>query len=88
MVLDRIINRKIQDSKSTNRVIAATKAVTWRIVGTLDTWIISYLLTGQASLAFSIASIEVFTKMVLYYFHERGWEAVKRRIVSKQEDLE
>lgn len=88
MVLDRIINRKIQDSKSANRVIAATKAVTWRIVGTVDTWIISYLLTGQASLAFSIASIEVFTKMVLYYFHERGWEAIKRKVISKQEDLE
>jgi uncharacterized membrane protein len=86
MLLDKIIARKIQDSKSTNRIIAATKAVTWRIVGTLDTWIISYLVTGQATLAFSIASIEVFTKMVLYYFHERGWEAVKRGIISKQQD--
>jgi uncharacterized membrane protein len=86
MLLDRIITRKIQDSKSTNRVIAATKAVTWRIVGTLDTWVISFLVTGQATLAFSIASIEVFTKMVLYYFHERGWEAVKRGIISKQQD--
>ncbi|HEX5171967.1 MAG TPA: DUF2061 domain-containing protein [Cyclobacteriaceae bacterium] len=88
MVLDRIINRKIQDSKSTNRIIAASKAVTWRIVGTLDTWVISYLVTGKATLAFSIASIEVFTKMVLYYFHERGWEAMKRKVISKQEDLE
>lgn len=88
MVLDWIINRKIQDSKSTNRVIAAFKAVTWRIVGTLDTWVISYLVTGKATLAFSIASIEVFSKMILYYFHERGWEAVKQRIVSKQNDFE
>jgi len=88
MVLDRIINKKIQDSKSTNRVIAATKAVTWRIVGTLDTWIISYLITGEATLAFSIASIEVFSKMILYYFHERGWEAIKQKVISKQEDLE
>ena len=88
MVLDWIINQKVQDSKSANRVIAAIKAVTWRIVGTLDTWLISYFVTGKATLAFSIASIEVFTKMVLYYFHERGWETVKQKIVSKQNDFE
>ena len=88
MVIDRILAAKFQDSKSANRFISATKAVTWRVVGTIDTWAISYLVTGKATLAFSIASFEVFTKMVLYYFHERGWEWAKTKIISKSEGLE
>jgi uncharacterized membrane protein len=50
------------------------KAISWRIIGTIDTMIISYLLTGRLVIALSIGSIEVFTKMILYYFHERAWE--------------
>ncbi len=53
------------------------KAVTWRMVGTADTIIISYLLTGKAIIAFSIGSIEVFTKMFLYFIHERLWEQLR-----------
>lgn len=49
------------------------KTVSWRITGTIDTIIISYLITGELSWAFSIGFIEVFTKLFLYYFHERIW---------------
>jgi uncharacterized membrane protein len=49
------------------------KAVSWRITGTVDTILISWLITGQAKLALSIGVMEVFTKMTLYYFHERIW---------------
>lgn len=50
------------------------KTISWRIIGTIDTMIISYLLTDKIIIALSIGSIEVFTKMILYYFHERVWE--------------
>lgn len=83
MVIDKLLTRKLESSKNTNRVVSATKAVTWRIVGTIDTWCISYILTGEATVAFSIASFEVFTKMVLYYFHERTWEWIKQKLISK-----
>ena len=53
------------------------KAITWRIVGTADTIFISYLLTGKAIIAFSIGSVEVFSKMFLYFLHERAWEMVR-----------
>lgn len=86
MVIDRLLAKKIENSKSSNRWISATKAVTWRIVGTIDTWCISYFVTGQVTLAFSIASFEVFTKMALYYFHERGWELIKSKVLSKTSD--
>lgn len=50
------------------------KTVSWRTVGTLDTMIISYFVTGNLVMAVSIGSIEVITKMVLYYLHERVWD--------------
>lgn len=52
------------------------KSITWRIVGTLDTMMISYLLTGKLNIALSIGSIEIFTKMILYFFHERIWNFI------------
>ena len=45
------------------------KSVSWRIVGTLDTMIISYIITGRVAVALSIGSVEVLTKTILYYFH-------------------
>ncbi|HUW92797.1 MAG TPA: DUF2061 domain-containing protein [Bacteroidales bacterium] len=58
------------------------KSVSWRIVGTLDTIIISYFITGRLTLALSIGSIEVITKTILYYFHERLWAHIHRIKVS------
>ncbi|MBY0540851.1 MAG: DUF2061 domain-containing protein [Arcobacteraceae bacterium] len=49
------------------------KAISWRTVGTIDTIIVSYFITGNLIMAASIGSIEVITKMALYYFHERAW---------------
>ena len=56
---------------------SAIKAVTWRIIGTLDTFILSYLITHKPVTAASIAGFEVLTKTVLYYIHERGWNRVQ-----------
>ena len=53
------------------------KAITWRTLGTLDTIVISYLLTGEIKTAISIGGIEIFTKMFLYFFHERTWNTIK-----------
>ena len=53
------------------------KAISWRTIGTLDTVIISYVLTGQIKTALSIGGIEIFTKMILYFFHERIWNTIK-----------
>lgn len=53
---------------------SVVKTISWRTVGTLDTMIISYFITGNLVMAVSIGSIEVITKMVLYYLHERVWD--------------
>ena len=54
------------------------KSVSWRIVGTIDTMIISYFITGRVTVAISIGSIEVITKTILYYFHERLWAHIHK----------
>ncbi len=53
------------------------KAVTWRLIGSLDTFMLSLLVTGSAKYAVSIATAEALTKIVLYYLHERAWRLVK-----------
>ena len=52
------------------------KAVTWRLLGSIDTFIISYFVTHQLVFAASIASVETVTKVLLFYFHERVWAVV------------
>ena len=52
------------------------KTLTWRILATTDTFLISWIITGAISLAGAIAGIEVVTKLVLYYAHERGWNKI------------
>ena len=49
------------------------KTLSWRVLATSDTFLISWLITGTATMAGAIAGIEVLTKMFLYYFHERAW---------------
>lgn len=53
------------------------KATSWRILGSIDTFLLSWLFTGNVKAAGGIALTEVLTKMVLYYFHERAWASVK-----------
>ena len=55
---------------------ALVKGITWRIIGTLDTFLWSLLITKQAFSAGSIAGLETFTKIALYYGHERAWRLI------------
>lgn len=55
---------------------SVVKTISWRTLGTLDTIVISYFITGNLVMAASIGSIEVVTKMILYYFHERAWNKI------------
>lgn len=52
------------------------KTVTWRIIGTIDTMVISFLVTGSLKMGVAIGGIEVMTKMVLYFIHERVWQRI------------
>ena len=68
MIIDALKFRKSEDVK-----VSALKTLSWRVIGTLDTILISYILIGKFDLALGIGGIEVFSKMILYYIHERAW---------------
>ena len=53
------------------------KAVTWRFVGSLDTFLLSWLITGHPVIAATITAVEFFTKVGLYWLHERAWLKIK-----------
>ena len=52
------------------------KAVSWRTLGSIDTFILGFIFTQDVKTAGSIAGTEVVTKILLYYFHERLWALV------------
>jgi len=55
---------------------SVVKAISWRTLGTLDTFAISWFMTGRIEIAGSIAGLEVVTKIAWYYLHERVWAAI------------
>jgi len=84
MILDQIlIARDKEGSKSYSKSKASerptrsiVKALSWRVIGTVDTLLVSYFLTGEWLLASSIASVDFLTKFVLYFAHERVWNKI------------
>ncbi|MBL4745330.1 MAG: DUF2061 domain-containing protein [Flavobacteriaceae bacterium] len=85
MIVEQFIDRdKIavsgvfeEDRKSEKPLRSIVKSISWRIVGTFDTILISWYITGDTKMALSIGSVELVTKMVLYFFHERAWNKIK-----------
>ncbi|KAB1067868.1 DUF2061 domain-containing protein [Tamlana haliotis] len=49
------------------------KTVTWRVIGTIDTMVLAWIISGNPLTGLSIGAAEVITKMGLYYLHERAW---------------
>jgi uncharacterized membrane protein len=50
------------------------KGISWRVIGTIDTIVISFFVTGTLGKALTIGMTEVITKIILFYFHERLWQ--------------
>ena len=63
------------------------KAITWRIIGTLDTFVLSWLITKKPLTAGWIAIVELITKTILYYFHERAWGASNLGIENRKKHI-
>lgn len=65
-----------EDKTSDKPVRSILKTISWRIVGTIDTIVISWVLTGKIETALAIGSVELVTKMILYFGHERIWNLI------------
>ena len=74
---------KLRDLKDADKYLiqdkpyrSIVKAISWRVTGTLDTIVISLIVTGKLKLALSIGLVECFTKIAWYYLHERVWNRI------------
>ncbi len=81
MIIDQIYSkvkpRKRQTGKTESHSRSLMKAISWRFLGSLDTILLSWFISGDLSIAFSIGTFELLTKTILYYFHERLWSNIK-----------
>ena len=62
------------------------KTITWRIVGTIDTMVVGFVVTGNPLTAVKIGAVELFSKMVLYFIHERVWYKSKFGLKKMQKN--
>ena len=63
------------------------KTITWRAIGSLDTLLLSWFISGDLSIGLQIGISEVVTKMILYYVHERLWFKSKIESTNKRHIL-
>ena len=62
------------------------KTITWRIIGTLDTMLLGWLVSGDHMIGLKVGALELITKMILYYVHERVWYASNWGIIKPKKD--
>lgn len=69
-------NKKKEIFYKDSHIRSLLKGISWRITGTIDTILLSWIITGEFKFAITIGLTEVITKIILYYFHERIWEKI------------
>ena len=87
-MVEHVITEHIEGAGHAGKKRSLVKTLTWRVIATTDTIIIARIITGSWSIGFGIAGIEVLTKMVLYYLHERGWSALDWGLEDVDVDLD
>tara|TARA_B100001939_G_C16882402_1_gene591523 strand:+ start:646 stop:1038 length:393 start_codon:yes stop_codon:yes gene_type:complete len=53
------------------------KTISWRVIASLDTLVISIIITGNFETSINILSFEIIVKSLFYFFHERIWIKIK-----------
>lgn len=68
------MDKRLQNGTQTEQKRRSiVKTISWRTIGTIDTILISWVVVGNVNFAVTIGGVELFTKMALYFFHERAW---------------
>ena len=60
------------------------KTITWRIIGTIDTILLGWLITGSPFVGLKIGFLELLTKMTLYFLHERMWYKINFGLPARE----
>ena len=64
------------------------KALSWRVIGSIDSLVIAWVVTGSFEIGAILGGAKLITATVLYYIHERIWyKHIKFGITNNQEDL-
>lgn len=66
-----------------SRLRSLLKAITYRITGTITTALLVLVMTGEMTMALAVGAVEPFVKVIIYYLHERAWQAVPRGTVRR-----
>jgi len=66
-----------------SRIRSLLKAISYRIIGTLTTASVALAVTGSATTAITIGSVEPIAKIIIYYAHERAWQLVPRGAIRR-----
>lgn len=74
----------VNSNGDSNKQRHLIKTVTWRFIGTIDTMLISWFVSGDPIVGLQIGIVEILTKMILYYLHERAWYQIDFGIRSRQ----
>jgi adenylylsulfate kinase len=67
----------LRQDLSDTHVRSIVKAISWRVIGTTETFLISWLITGRAGTAGGIAAVQAVASTALYWWHERTWLKIK-----------
>ncbi|NJW53458.1 DUF2061 domain-containing protein [Salinimicrobium oceani] len=79
---------KITAGKWSSRKRHIAKTISWRVVGTVDTMLLAWIITGSPLTGVKIGLAEVITKMILYYLHERTWYRVDYGLPGRRRKAE
>ena len=71
-MIDTIV---LRDKSKVKRSII--KTLTWRLIGTIDTVCLAWWISGDPMTGLQVGGAEVFTKMILYFVHERLWNRIR-----------
>lgn len=85
MIADVMLNLFQKDPTVKRHLL---KTVSWRLVGTFDTVLLGWFVTGQISTGAKIGGMELITKMILYFFHERAWHRISFGIPTRSNRAE
>jgi len=61
------------------------KTITWRVVASLTTVLVAYLVTRRLTVAISIGGIDMVVKTLIYYLHERVWSKSRFGYVTERD---
>ncbi len=84
---DRVWHRTETSGRWNSHKTHLIKTITWRCLGTCDTIVLSWLISGSWQLGLQLGGIEIITKMVLYYMHERIWFRIKWKTAQQSAEI-